>query len=129
MRSVPASFVAGLLLSVIPTSCGKGVDERAYAHAKDCEAVLEASLVIVPAVHLSAHAKFDPGAIQAVSEDYLEGALGEGSKTGMPREAIYKDLEQAKRAYLNSYTSRTTENPRQKLLHLFDDINRCTLPQ
>jgi hypothetical protein len=42
----------------------------------------------------------------------------------MPRGAIYKDVEQTKRAYLQSYAAKQGSS-RQKLAGLLKDVNAC----
>lgn len=54
----------------------------------------------------------------------LDFALDNGAALGMPRAAIYKDVERAKLAYLNSYRTKQG-SPRQKLEDVFKDVNAC----
>jgi hypothetical protein len=88
--------------------------------------VLEASLEIVRNSRLPSN--FDASAIRAVWIDQFDRVLANGAKLGMTGDAVYKDVVQAKIAYLSAYAKRRTENPQQKLHSLFEDVNGCAGP-
>ncbi len=132
-RFVAASFAQASVLGVLlsgchPFGCGSSrcVDEHVYADSKHCNAVLEASLEIVRNSRLPSN--FDASAIRAVWIDRFDRVLANGAKLGMTGDAVYKDVVQAKIAYLSAYAERRTESPKQKLNSLFEDVNDCIDP-
>jgi hypothetical protein len=122
-------MLGSILSGCYSGGCGseRCANEHAYATAKSCKTVLETSLIIVPAARWPSTPKFDASRIRTHAEDYVDMALGSGSKLGMRRDAILKDLEQAKLAYVNSYNSRTAD-PQHKLAELLGEVNRCVTP-
>lgn len=134
-RCFAASFAKAGALSVLLSGChpfgcesSRCVDEHVYADSKRCNAVLEASLVIVRNSRLPSGANFDASAIRSELIDRFDRVLANGAKLGMSGDAVYKDVEQAKVAYLSAYAERRTESPQQKLHSLFEDVNDCIDP-
>jgi hypothetical protein len=95
-----------------------------YMQARHCNAVLEASVIIVGNTRLPSSAKYDAGAIRSLLIEDMDYTLASGMKLGMSRNAVYTDLEQAKAEYLGAYAARRGDS-RQKLRGLFNDVNDC----
>jgi len=114
------------LASCHPFGCGSSqcVKDHEYGGAKHCMTVLEASLVIVRGAHLPAGAEFDPGTIQSELIGGMNNTLAAGARRGMSRDAVYKDLERSKNAYVQAYAASKVD-PHQKLVNLFNDVNGC----
>jgi hypothetical protein len=131
MKALAAPFVQAAALSVMLSSChpfgcgsSKCVNDHLYSGAKRCNAVLEASLVIVHSTSLPPGAQFDPGAIESDLIGGMDDTLVAGANLGMSRDAVYKDLDRAKNAYLEAYAA-SKADPHRKLVALFDDVNEC----
>ena len=130
MRRLAAAFAQSAAFSVVLTSChpfGCGswrcVYEHQYTGGKRCNAVLAASLEIVRNTRLPPGSQYDAGAIQSELLG-VDDILVSGAQLGMSRDAVYKDLDQAKNAYLQAYAARKGD-PHQKLVALFGDVNEC----
>jgi hypothetical protein len=115
-----------ILSSCYSNGCGseRCLHQRVYADTKRCSAVFGASIMIVQTPSLPSGEIFDRGAIEDHEMQTLDFALLHGATLGMPRAAIYKDVEQTKRAYLQSYAAKQGSS-RRKLAGLLKDVNAC----
>lgn len=130
-RCSTASFAQVSVLSVLlsgchPFGCGSSrcVDEHIYAGSKRCNAVLQASLVIVRNSRLPSN--LNASAIRSELIDQYDRLLANGAKLGMPGAVVYQDAEKAKIAYLRAFAKPTNTSPQQKMRSLREEVKGCT---
>jgi len=116
MRS--ASSLAGLLLVTSPYSCHKPTPQEEYADAKHCHAVLDTSLKAVSAARF-AQSRLDPSLVKLASDDDLTAAYEFGKQLGSGFDAVTRDAEQERVAYLRSHGGA------QDFDALRSDVNGC----
>jgi hypothetical protein len=124
--AVIASMLSMALSSCYSNACGSEhcLHQEVYANTKRCSAVFGATVMILQTAARSNQATFQTGAIEDLQMQSLDFALQHGAALGMPRAAIYEDVERAKLAYLNSYNTKQG-SPRQKLEDVIKDVNAC----
>lgn len=110
--------VAGLFVLASPYSCHKPTAQELYAHAKHCHAVLDTALKVVPAARFK-QANVDPSLVDLASQDDLSAAYEYGKQIGIQFDAVTRDAEQARLAYLKSHTGAQNSDA------LRDDVNDC----
>jgi hypothetical protein len=121
-----AGALSTMLTGCHPFGCGSSrcVDERLYADMRRCNAVLEASQVIVGNAPPSPHAQFDSSVIDSQLIGGFDDMLFFGMKLGMSRDGVWKDRERAKNDYLHAYAARNGDH-HEKLVALLHDVNEC----
>ena len=126
MKQTALALASALLLASHPYSCHKTTAQEAYAHDKGCFAALDANLKIVPAARFK-QANLDPGAVDQVSTENMSSAYDWGERLGMSPDAVYKDLERARAAYVKSHTWQPPGTSRRKFVALGRDLHECVL--
>jgi hypothetical protein len=124
MKRTVYSFAGVIVLFTSPYSCHKPTSQEMYAHAKGCFAALDTNLNIVPPARFT-QAGLDPDAIEMASSDDMSGAFDMGKEIGMKPDAILKDLQRAKAAYVRSHTWQPPAGAGRKFIALGNQVNGC----
>lgn len=113
-----AHSLAALLLLTSPYSCHKPTPQEEYGDVRRCHAVLDTSLKVVPAARF-AQSRLDPSLVKLASDDDLTAAYEFGKQLGIRFDAVTRDTEQARVAYLRSH------GKAQEFDALRNDVNDC----
>jgi len=116
---------AMLLASCHPFGCASDqcVKERFYTDARHCHSVQTVASESVPTLSPADRLRFDLGALADDRSWSVEGALESGAKLGLTHAAVFKDLQQDRLAYLQSFKARSKSSRPADIL--FHDLTEC----
>jgi len=115
-------FAGLLLLGAPPYSCHKPTLQESYADAKHCSSVYSAGLKLIDGAAF-AQAQLDPRLVEDAKNNSVSAAYVDGKQLGMSADAIGKDLDRSRAAYLASHTGGL--DAAQKMASLRADMNNC----
>ena len=113
-------------------SCSLGIglsgchppDREIYERSKECSAVLQTSLYLIPAARLR-QAGLDRFAVDKAGLGELDDALKFGANVGLDRRAVYRDVDQARMRAMKRYADGRTGLPERKVAPLIQEVKQC----
>ena len=124
MREAVYSLAVVMIVSSSPYGCHKPTPQEQYAGGRHCFAALDANLKTVPPA-LFRKRGFDPGAVELVATESMNGAYDMGAQLGMSPPAIGRDLEQARATYVKSHSWRPAGGRVPKFIAFGPDMTDC----
>jgi hypothetical protein len=122
MNRRASCFAAVLLVGHSPYSCHKPTLQEEYADSKRCYSAYDAGLEMIPAARFE-QAGLDPDVLKTAAHDNFGSAYVLGKQLGMRPEAIARDVERTRAAYLAAHSDKS--GGARKLKSLRDDVNDC----
>ena len=115
-------FAGLLLVGQSPYSCHKPTPQESYADDKLCLSAYRTGLEIIPDAQFE-QARLDRSSVQDAANNSLAAAYADGKQLGLSSDAIARDLEHARRAYLAAHSGGS--DAAQKMAALRSDMNNC----
>lgn len=119
------SACATLLCGCRPYGCDtdRCVEQATYNRSKQCYVAYQAGVQVRGDPRSRTHIRGDASVLQSQALRDLDLALKRGHKLGLDREAIYRDLERERLAYLRPFASGTATSAQYDML--VENISRC----